>query len=212
MQKTLIQCDFDMTVTDRDVSLLILDEFAGNNWHMLWDNYNDGKISLGEFNERAFGMVKAGRNEILDFIKNKFEVRRGFSQFVEYCRGKNYRIVIVSNGLDFYIEEVLRDIGWEDIEYHAAETVFLPGGLQARYINHDGMVLDSNFKLSYTKLFLSQGYRVAYVGDGNSDFIPAQKCQRIFATELLLKHCRDNKVKCTPFTSFLDVTAELQSW
>ena len=212
MKKTLIQCDFDLTVTDSDVSLLILDEFAEGDWRSLWDLYNKDKISLGEFNERAFRMVKAGRAEMSEFIKNRFKVRTGFPQFLNFCKKKEFRVVIVSNGLDFYIEDILNGLGWNEVEFHAAETTFDPTGLKVRYVAHNGMELDNNFKLSYTDLFLQQGYRIAYVGDGNSDFVPAQKCQCIFATESLLKHCQTNKVACIPFSNFNDVISGLGSW
>jgi 2-hydroxy-3-keto-5-methylthiopentenyl-1-phosphate phosphatase len=210
--KTLIQCDFDDTVTCEDVSLLILEEFAGLSWHGLWQEYTEGKITVGEFNEGAFGKVKAGRRKILDFIEKKYKVRPGFSQFIRFCREKGHRVVIVSNGLDFYIDEILKCSRLTDIEYHAAKTVFDPKGLRVRYVSHDGVVLDKDFKLSYTRLFLNQGYRIAYVGDGDSDFVPAQQCERIFATNGLLKHCRENNVTCTPFRDFHTIVTALDSW
>ena len=52
--KTIIQCDFDGTITDDDVSFLILDAYAGGNWRQLFKDYEDGKISVGHFNEAAF--------------------------------------------------------------------------------------------------------------------------------------------------------------
>jgi len=56
--KTLIQCDFDGTITQEDVSFLILDAFASRDWRQLLTQYREGKISVGRFNMKAFAMVK----------------------------------------------------------------------------------------------------------------------------------------------------------
>jgi 2-hydroxy-3-keto-5-methylthiopentenyl-1-phosphate phosphatase len=103
-------------------------------------------------------------------------------------------------------------LGLQDIEHHAAETYFDPEGLKVRYVGADGAVLDRDFKLSWTKKFLSEDYRVVYIGDGNSDFVPAQQCHYIFATASLLKHCQRNGVACTPFTDFNDVIKTMELW
>ncbi len=212
MTRTLIQSDFDDTVTYKDVSLILLDNFAGPEWRQMWDSYQAGRMTLGAFNEQAFGMVKANKREMLDFIKGRFRIRPGFSQFVRFCHEKGHRFVIVSNGLDFYIREILDDLGLGDIEYHAAETVFDPAGLKVRYVSHNGVAVDRDFKLGYTKKFLAESYRIAYIGDGTSDIEPAKVCDRVFATQSLLKHCRENSIACTPFEDFNDIQTALESW
>jgi 2-hydroxy-3-keto-5-methylthiopentenyl-1-phosphate phosphatase len=208
---TLIQSDFDDTITYKDVSLILLDKFAGPEWREMWDSYQAGRMTLGAFNERAFGMVKAGRQEMLHFIKGRFAIRPGFSQFVRHCRENGLRFVIVSNGLDFYIREILEGLGLGDVEFHAAETVFDPAGLKVRYVSHDGSVVDRDFKLGYTKKFISEGYQITYIGDGTSDIGPARLCDRVFATQSLLRHCQTNNIACSPFEDFNDILTALRS-
>lgn len=212
MRKTLVQCDFDDTVTYKDVSFLLLDNFAGMEWRDYLERYRDGDMTVGEFNRLSFSMVKAGHQEMLDYIKGKVRLRPGFPDFARFCHEKGFRLVIVSNGLDFYIAEILKGMGLSDIEHHAAETQFDTKGLKVRYMGADGTVLDRDFKLSWTKKFLSEKYRVVYVGDGNSDFIPAQQCDYIFATASLLRHCQRNNIACTPFTDFHDIIKAMKSW
>jgi 2-hydroxy-3-keto-5-methylthiopentenyl-1-phosphate phosphatase len=190
----------------------LLDAFAGAEWREHLEKYQDGRITVGQFNSLSFGMVKAGRKEMLEYIKDRALLRPGFQQFAQLCREKGFRLVIVSNGLDFYIAEILKSLGLQDIEHHAAETYFDPEGLKVRYVGADGAVLDRDFKLSWTKKFLSEDYRVVYIGDGNSDFVPAQQCHYIFATASLLKHCQRNGIACTPFTDFNDVIKTMELW
>ena len=108
--KTLIQCDFDGTVTEEDVSFILLDTFANGDWRKVHEEHQEGRISVGRFNADAFAMVKAGKESLLEVVRSQAKVRPGFQQMVDCCRRKGFRLVIVSNGLDFYIEEILRNI------------------------------------------------------------------------------------------------------
>lgn len=212
MPKTLVQCDFDSTVTEEDVSFMILDAFANGDWRETLKQYQEGRISVGRFNSDVFTMVKADRERLLKFVREQVKVRPGFHKLVSVCRRQNSRFVIVSNGLDFYIEAILKDLGLSDIEVHAAKTHFHPGGLTVQYIGPDGTPLDTGFKEAYVNSFLGEGYRVIYVGDGSSDLSPARQCHHIFATGSLLTLCRQANLNCTPFTDFNEVVSVLESW
>ena len=210
--KTLVQCDFDGTIIEKDVSFLLLDAFADGNWRQLLDEYREGKISVGIFNTKAFAMIKADKQTLLDFIfaKSKVEIRTGFNELLTYCSEKGFKFVIVSNGLDFYIEAILRDIGLENIEVFAAQTQFSADGLQVKYIGPDGNQLEAGFKEAYTQLFLSRGYRVVYVGNGISDSFPARQAHHIFATGDLLAYCKQTNLDCIPFDDLNDVVRGLE--
>jgi len=210
--KTIVQCDFDGTITEEDVSFLLMDAFTDGNWKQLLNECREGKISVGFFNTKAFAMVKADRQTLLDFIfrKSKVEIRPGFNELLTCCSKKGFKFVIVSNGLDFYIEAILRDIGIENIEVFAAQTQFGADGLQVKYIGPDGNQLEAGFKESYTQLFLSRGYRVVYVGNGISDSFPARQSHHIFATGDLLAYCKQTNLDCVPFDDLNDVVRGLE--
>ncbi len=189
----------------------MLDAFADGDWRQLHRDFEAGKMSVGRFNTDAFAMVKADRESLLKIARNGVMIRGGFHEMVACCRRKGFRLVIVSNGLDFYIEELLKDIGLADIDFFAAQTRFHPEGLKVQYIGPDGSHLDSDFKIAYVNLFLSKGYRVIYVGNGVSDFAPASRCHYVFATGNLLARCRQANLDCTPFTDFNQVVSVLGS-
>jgi len=207
--KILVQCDFDGTITYDDVSFAMLDAYAGGDWRQLFEEYEKGRISVGRSNTDAFAMVKANRQSLLEVARNNAKIRSGFQEFVTCCRRKDYRLVIVSNGLDFYIQDILGNIGFGDILVFAARTCFHPGGLKVQYIGPDGEELDDSFKESYVNSFLARGYKIIYVGNGTSDLQPARRCHHIFATDSLLKHCRQTNVACTPFTDFKEIVEVL---
>ncbi|GAI93469.1 unnamed protein product, partial [marine sediment metagenome] len=171
--KILIQSDFDGTITEEDVGFLLLNAFAGENWRQLLSQYREGKISVNYFNSHVFAMVKEDRQTLLKFAKSRAKIRDGVHDLITYCRKKGFQFVIVSNGLDFYIEALLRDKGIDNIEVFAAKTRFSSSGLEAWYIGPEGNQLEEGFKEAYVKLFLERGYHVVYVGNGISDISPA---------------------------------------
>ena len=203
--KTLVQCDFDGTITEEDVSFTLLDAFADIDWRQLFRQYEEGKISVGRFNSDAFAAVKADRESLLEVAKSKVKIRPGFHELVACCRRKGFRFVIVSNGLDFYIKEILRDIGMGEIEVFAAQTLFHPEGIKVQYIGPHGSHLDEDFKGAYVHSFLGEGYRIIYVGNGASDISPARRCHYIFATGDLPSYCKQTNLGCASFTDFNEV-------
>lgn len=211
-RKMLIQCDFDGTITEEDVSFTLLDTFANGNWRQLLSEYKEGKISVGCFNTKAFAMVKADRQNLLEAIKGQVKVRAGFHELVVYCRRKGFRLVIVSNGLDFYIKATLSDIGMKDIPVFAAQTRFLPEGMQVKYVGPDGEHLADGLKEAYVSLFLKSGHQVVYVGNGPSDFPAAKRCHHIFARGELLDYCKKANLDYNAFTDFNDIVATLAAW
>jgi 2-hydroxy-3-keto-5-methylthiopentenyl-1-phosphate phosphatase len=207
---TLVQCDFDGTVTEEDTSFFLLDAFAQGDWRRLLREYKEHKISVGEFNTKAFAMVKADKPTLLGALKGEVKVRAGLHELVNYCLGKGFRLVIVSNGLDFYIKAVLKDLGLENIEVHAAQASFHTEGMKVHYAGPEGKGLNDGFKEAYTKSFLKLGYRVIYVGNGDSDVAPAKYAHHVFATGELLAYCRENNLNYKPFENFIDVARDLK--
>ena len=207
----IVQCDFDGTVTEKDVSFLLLDAFADPNWREWEQKYDAGLITVGRFNQEIFSGVQASRCEMLNYMKSRVTIRPGFEEWVAYCGSIGARLVIVSNGLRFYIDDIMTDLGLSDIEVHAAETEFSPYGLRVQYVGPDGNVVDNGFKESFSDSFLTDACRLTYIGDSASDLRPAKRCHQVFATGRLLELCRRDKVPHTPFSDFNDIITAMKS-
>jgi len=208
--KTLVQCDFDGTLTEKDASFLLLDAFADGDWRHLLRQYRERKITVNHFNTHAFAMIKADEQTLLDFLKKRVKIRVGFPELIACCRKKGFQPVIVSNGLDFYIKAILNDLGQRNIQVFAAQTQFGPDGIETKYIGPEGNQLEDNFKEAYTRLFLKEGYRVIYLGNGFSDFPAAKEAHHVFATGELLAYCQKMNLDCTPFADLNDVVKGLE--
>jgi 2-hydroxy-3-keto-5-methylthiopentenyl-1-phosphate phosphatase len=208
--KTLVQCDFDGTITEEDASFFLLDAFAQGDWRQLLRQYKEHEISVGEFNTRAFAMVKADKHRLLEALRGNVKVRGGFDELVSFCLEKGLRLVIVSNGLDFYIGAVLKELGLGNIEVHAARASFHPAGMKVRYVGPDGKRINDGFKEAYVELFVRLGYMVIYIGNGDSDIAPAKYAHHVFATGDLLEYSRENNLNCKPFQDFREVVKDLE--
>jgi 2-hydroxy-3-keto-5-methylthiopentenyl-1-phosphate phosphatase len=211
--KTAVQLDFDGTITVHDISYLLLDTYAGNAWRPHLADYEAGRTDVGTFNRRVFGLVKAGQEEMTDFVlrSDRLAVRDGFREFIEYCRERGFPVVVTSNGLKFYIEVILAWLGIEGLEIHASENEFSPDGMKVGYLSSDGTALEAGFKEAHTRALIDAGYDVLYAGDGSSDIAPARLATWVFATDTLLEKCRAENLACYPFRDFRDILAVARS-
>ena len=211
--KIAVQLDFDGTITEEDVSFLLLDTYVGSEWRDMLTEYMEGRIPVGTFNKRVFGMMKADRQTMLDLVFNsdRVKVRPGFRELLDYCSRRGFKVIIVSNGLDFYIEAILEDMGISGIDVYAAQSRFNSDGMTVKYVGPDGYEMEAGFKEAYTGLLEKKGYSIVYVGNGISDIFSSRRAVKVFATGDLLERCREEKLECTPFNDFYDVASGLET-
>ncbi len=162
LPKTIVQCDFDGTITIKDVSFALLDTFAPElEWRAFLEECHRGKITVGAFNSRAFGMVKASEKTLLDFVgQTDFGIRPGLPELIDSCARLGIELAIVSNGLDFYIKAILARLGVSGVPVFAARSRFNAHGMEVAFTGPDGQTLDDHFKKAYVDHFQAHGYRV----------------------------------------------------
>ncbi|RJQ40449.1 MAG: 2,3-diketo-5-methylthio-1-phosphopentane phosphatase [Dehalococcoidia bacterium] len=210
MKNILIQLDFDGTVTCEDQAYTILDAYAPGLWRQHLEDYRQERITVGEFNRRAFALVHENEAKLVEFVLRHARLRRGFKEFVEFCHQTGLKCAIISNGLDFYINTILQDAGITGVEVRAARTRFTPEGIRVSYPGPDGEELESGFKEAYVRYFLAQGYRIIYVGNGWSDIFAARLAEYIFACDDLLSLAGEEGLPVEPFGDFNDVRKGLE--
>jgi 2-hydroxy-3-keto-5-methylthiopentenyl-1-phosphate phosphatase len=144
-------------------------------------------------------------------VRQEAEVREGFFRLVDYSKKQGFRLAIVSNGLDFYIEEFFSYLGLNEMEIHAASTRFTDDGIDTFYEGPDGRVMMQGFKEAYARLFLDDGSkRLIYIGNGSSDYQAARLADYAFATGPLVDYCTERKMDCIPFESMDEIIAKLK--
>ncbi len=201
----IIQCDFDGTVIMSNLSVLLRERFALSGWHEIETDYLHGRLTVEQSNRQQYALIKETRKTLQEFSCQNVELRPGFLQFVEHCRATGIRFVIVSSGLDFYIEAVLSGIGVPGLELHCARTSFGEDGIVVTYLGPEGNIIEDGFKKRYLSWLRSQGEPVIYIGDGLSDFEAASAADYVFAVDHLHRLLSTNSVPHYTFSDFNDI-------
>ncbi len=201
----IIQCDFDGTIINNNLSTLLRENFAPENWQDIESDYLKGIISVEQSNKFQFALIKEPKEKLQEFVCRHIKLRAGFIEFICYCNEKRLPFVIVSSGLDFYIEPVLKKIGLHNLELYCAQTVFSRNGIEVSYYDPEGNPLDQGFKNSYLRWLQKRGEEVIYLGDGLSDLDAAHQANHVFATGNLQYLLERESITYHSFSDFYSV-------
>ena len=212
-----ILCDFDGTVTVCEVSTSLLDEFSGHRWRDADGDLLAGRMTLRETMEREFGLLRAPRRRMEAFV-GRIHLRPGFAELVAEASARSAPLLIVSEGLDFYIAAILRHRGLS-VEYRTNHAVFSvrrtggrPGGIVVEHpYSSKGCDRCGTCKKAQLEQFRDMGCETVYIGDGISDRCPARHADVLFARNGLLDFCRSEGIRCLPYDDFHDVLGALRA-
>jgi len=207
--KAAILCDFDGTVTVEEVSISLLEQFTGAAWRDADADLLSGRKTLRETMEREFGLLRAPRAAMERFVR-QVRLRTGFSELADAARSHRVPFIIVSEGLDFYIDAFLDDKGLK-VDVRTNHAVFSDKGIIVEHPFSDGECHKcGTCKKAQLLRFKDKGYTTVYIGDGISDRCPARFCDVLFARNGLLEYCRREGIRCVPFGDFTDVLRVLE--
>jgi 2-hydroxy-3-keto-5-methylthiopentenyl-1-phosphate phosphatase len=206
----LVQCDFDDTITVGNVSVLIREAFADDDWRQMEEEYFAGSYSVEESNIRQFALVRATKVEIEELLAARVVVREGFEGFVRSCQSDGIKLVVVSSGLDIYINPVMGRLGLAHLDMHSGTADYTGSGIHVEYNDPWGRPLTRGFKDSFLRYFKERGHTVVYIGDGLSDIAPAAEADFVIARSKLKRHFDDNAMPVREFATFEDVGRHLE--
>jgi len=108
----LVMCDFDGTISVEDTGLLVFDALnLEEAWEVEWQ-WRRGEIGSMQCLAEQWGFVKLPPDELLALI-DSFELDPDFPRFVDLCRQRRVGLVVVSDGLDFYLDRMLSQHGFQ---------------------------------------------------------------------------------------------------
>ncbi len=206
----IIQCDFDGTITSNNLSILLREHFARGNWRRIDSDYLHSKLTVEQSTQLQFSLIKEPKEKLQEFVFQHIEVRPGFVEFVRYCRESAIPFVIVSSGLDFYIEPVLLEIGMPDLELHCGRTSFSRDGIDVAYYDPEGNIVSEGFKKKHLAWLRKRDKNIIYIGDGLSDLEAACQADHVFATGHLVKLLGAQSITCSSFSDFHDLLYQLR--
>ena len=203
----IIVSDFDGTITKVDCLYNFFKKYAKENWLEVEQLWTEGKIGSKECLIREFALVENLTPELIEKHLETVELDSDFKEFNELRLKKDVKLVIVSDGVDYFIKKILQKNGIKNIEIISNHGEFINKEFKMSYPNQNPDC-KNNSGTCKCKIVnnLKQKYdEIIYIGDGVSDFCVANKADKLFAKASLLKYCQKNNIKHIEFKTFKDV-------
>ena len=211
MKKIAILCDFDGTIARDDVGNMLFRTFSDPaKCCDAVEEWKKGLISSRDCLEKEASLARVSREALDTFITQR-KLDPYFKDFVDFAHRRGMEVVIVSDGLDYYIEKMLVRTGLAHLDFFANTVRVTDHSLHVHFPYFDMLDCRScgNCKTYHMEKYKTQGYYVVYVGNGHSDRCPSKYADFVFAKGDLLEYCRENDVESTEFRNFRDVEREI---
>jgi 2,3-diketo-5-methylthio-1-phosphopentane phosphatase len=208
--------DFDGTITDDDVGNQFFKEFGGSICEEFVQEYRQEKISAQECFRREIDAIGSlSRRDAEEFLARQ-TIDSSFRGFAEFCAAQGMMLTIVSDGLDYYIRSLLERNGLGRVRFFANTLEMRASD------NGDHYTLAIRFPYSDAEctrcacckrniLLTETGDDdiIVYVGEGYSDFCPAQYADIVFAKQELQRFCQEENISYHNYQSFHDVEVRI---
>ena len=120
----LVITDFDGTLSLTDVGYEVLLKFSSQDWDDIDRAYCAGEIGSKEAYGRICAILGGTRELMLQFVAENTVIDPHFKEFYAFCREHDIDVKVVSDGLDFYIDFVLKKHGLSDIPFYSNVMTF----------------------------------------------------------------------------------------
>ncbi len=206
MNKLNFFVDFDGTISNEDLGdkvFKILGKFEPFHtqlinkeinikeyWHKLCDSLNDD-VGLENIEEIA-------RNTDYDYY---------FKSFYDWVKSEGFQIRIVSDGFDSYINEAFSLLDINDITIFCNKFNEENGKITPCFYGaqENCDCFSASCKRNVVLNNSNDDDVLVYIGDGYSDFCPAEHCDIIFAKKSLAAYCNDKRIPHYPYKNFFDI-------
>lgn len=143
---------------------------------------------------------------------DRYELTPGFTRFVEFCRGRDIPMMILSDGFDYYISYILERHGITDIPFRSNHLLFRNGSLDVEFPwLGKGCGRCGNCKRWHIETGRNDGERIIYVGDGYSDRFAIHDADIVFARRDLAEYCTAQGRDYIPYEDWHTVTDYLET-
>jgi len=201
-------CDFDGTISPSDIGAELVHRFsaAGDDArHALLDRWLAGELGHRALTEAECAGMRVGEAEALAFTRT-FALDPGFEPFVREAESRGDAVMVVSEGLDFYVCDHLARAGLGRLPWAANHARFENRRIVPEFPwAAEGCGRCGNCKAQHVRRWRASGHATVLVGDGMSDRCGAREADVVLARGGLLRWCREQGIAAEPFETFADV-------
>lgn len=208
-----IFCDFDGTISTIDIGSNLFDRFGSRRAE------HERRLMAGELPIRDYwralaeGLRTPMTVEILDEYLRAIPIDEGFAELLAFARAEAIPFTVASDGFDLYIDRYLRLHGAGDVDIWCNHAELDADGRMAMSFPHatEGCAcFSAACKRNVVLLRAHPEERIVYIGDGISDYCPAEHADIIFAKGQLAAYCNAHRLPHYPFTTLADVARQLR--
>lgn len=205
--KIKIFCDFDGTITTKDVGEHMFLEFGDSEKaYEIFNRWTRKEIDSTQEWQELLELVSDLTEEQFNNFIDTIEIAYGFNEFVEYSEANNLELTILSDGMDYYIDRILKNNGLSNLKFYSNKLTFTGEGLKVDFPYTDEECKEcGNCKRNHIIENSSDEDITIYIGDGYSDTCPIQYVDYIFAKKSLLKFCEKERISYYPYKNFKDI-------
>ena len=207
-----VYVDFDGTIAPSDPTDNVFDRFCDPAWREIEREWQQGLRTARDCMASQVDLLRA-TPEALDRLLRSFPIDPHFPGFVELCRRWRLQVVVVSDGMDRVVRQVLQAAGLK-LPFFANRLQWLGGErwrLDFPFARSDCAASLGNCKCGHGLQARCGPIQIA-VGDGRSDFCLAGRSHLVLAKGQLAAHCRSEKIPHWPIADFSDAVAALAGW
>jgi len=203
--------DFDGTITQLDVTDVILAQLAHPSWQEVEQEWTRGLIGSRECLERQIALVDTSAGE-LDALIDAVPVDPAFAAFYRFTRKRGIPLYVLSEGFDYVIARILKRAGMNGPVRNGLQIFSSGLRLEGRRLipsfPHSAQPCEhgcATCKAALLRRFGKGKHPVIFVGDGLSDRFAVDEADVVFAKRQLLAYCREHGKTCHPFDTFAEV-------
>jgi len=207
MKEKIIVSDFDGTITKQDTLYTFLKTHAQDEWLDVENEWLRGDIGSGECLQRQFALVPNLSDKLLDDFIQTVEIDDYFCVFNELRLRNNVDFIIVSDGLDYFINRILDKHGIKDVKIVTNHAEFKNGEFVMNFPNKSKFCKHNagTCKCQVVSALRPDYRDIYYIGDGTSDNCVADKVDFLFAKSGLLNYCKNTHINCIEYSTYNEV-------
>jgi 2-hydroxy-3-keto-5-methylthiopentenyl-1-phosphate phosphatase len=203
--------DFDGTITKIDSLNMVLDEFAISEWRPIEDRVTAHQLSEKEALQAEFDLVKAPLEKVIDFLIKNVKIDSTFKPFAQWCKSQKIDLIVLSGGFEEFIDAIFNKFGINSLEVHSNSLSVYNNTWQVVQselpkINN----LCNHCKTHHLIESQRNGYKVVYIGDGNTDRCPAENADIIFAKDTLAEYLKNKNKEFFEYQNFNEIQNKLE--
>ena len=204
-KKIKIITDFDNTLSTVDLMDKLMVKILGEKGEKIVSDWESMKVGA-VFAHKEMAKNQKLTNELIREAAKEVGIEKGIHELLGYCRENDIVLIVVSDGFDIYIDDVLSRNNLSELPVYCNETVFINGRMEIRHpFGSNECDFCGHCKDKTLDMLIDKDDYVIYVGDGNSDFCAAMKADVVFAKNDLLEFCKKRNLPYFEFHDFFDI-------